>query len=454
MKKIFLSMLSSVLLAACGGGSGGKSGEPAAIDPVQAASAAAPVESSEDEASVMTPPDDDPVAELAEETEGAGGAAASDFELAGYVPAPGPGDAPHAAAVLAQAAPAAAAATLYVSPKGKDANPGTASEPFRSIARAAKAARPGTRVLVAPGTYSGGFRTTASGSAGAGISYVSSVKWGARIVPPANSRNKTAWDNRGSHVDIVGFDIDGSNPQGGTPWSAGIYSSGSYDSIRRNHVHHIAQASRCNGAGGSAIGVDSYHHGVEAAVIANLVHDIGPASCRFVQGIYVSTSGRVSNNVVYRVSAAGIHLWHDARNVTITNNTVTGSNTGIIVGAGNFYHGAQPNDHTAVYNNIVYDNKYGISEQGKTGLNNSYRNNLVFQNASYDFRLKNGLKHTGTVRAAPMFVDDPRGAKPNLKISAGSPAVGKATPDLAESTDFDGRARDARAGYDIGALQH
>ncbi|UUZ54449.1 hypothetical protein LP419_39895 [Massilia sp. H-1] len=32
-----------------------------------------------------------------------------------------------------------------------------------------------------------------------------------------------------------------------------------------------------------------------------------------MQGIYVSTSGRVKNNVVYRVAEGGIHLWHDAR---------------------------------------------------------------------------------------------------------------------------------------------
>lgn len=67
------------------------------------------------------------------------------------------------------------------------------------------------------------------------------------------------------------------------------------------------------------------------------------------------------NNVVYRVAETGIHLWHDARNVIITNNTVTTSNTGIVVGGGNFYFVSGPNDHTAVYSNIVYDNKMAIS---------------------------------------------------------------------------------------------
>ena len=91
---------------------------------------------------------------------------------------------------------------------------------------------------------------------------------------------------------------------------------------------------------------------------------------------------------------------------------------------------------------------------GKTGRNNTYRNNLVYQNARYDWQLKNGLTHTGTVSSAPLFVDNSRAASPSLKLSASSPAVGRATPTHAESTDFAGRPRDARAGYDIGALQH
>lgn len=96
----------------------------------------------------------------------------------------------------------------------------------------------------------------------------------------------------------------------------------------------------------------------------------------------------------------------------------------------------------------------GISEQGKTGLHNTYRNNLVYQNSSYNWRLKNGLQHVGTVSAAPLFVGDARNAQPRLRPSAASPAVGRGSAEHAESTDFDGRPRNARAGYDIGAYQH
>lgn len=337
---------------------------------------------------------------------------------------------------------------LYVSPSGNDANPGTAAKPFRTLARAARASRPSTTVFVAPGTYPGGFKTTVHGSSNGRIYYVSTTKWGARIVK--SGKAKTAWDNRGNYVDIVGFRVDGT----GSTWTGGIYNGGSYDVIRGNWVHHIAKGASCNSAGGSAIGVDSYFRGVSGSVIGNLVHDIGPAGCRYVQGIYISTTGMVKNNVVYRVAEGGIHLWHDARSVIITNNTVTTSNTGIIIGGGDYYHAKGPSNHNRVYNNIVFDNKMGISEQGSTGTSNTYRNNLVYQNSTYNWRLKNGLTHSGTVTSHPLFVSYTRTGTPNLTLLPGSPAIGRATYLDAPAVDFEGRPRNSGTGFDIGAYQH
>ena len=149
-----------------------------------------------------------------------------------------------------------------------------------------------------------------------------------------------------------------------------------------------------------------------------------------------------------------IHLWHDAHNVIITNNTVTTSNTGIIVGGGDYYHTSGPNDNTLVYNNIVFDNRMGISEQGKTGTHNSYRNNLVYQNSTYNWQLKNGLTHTNTVTSNPLFVGYTRTGTPDLRITSSSPAVGRGTATQALSYDFADRPRNSSTGYDIGAYQH
>jgi hypothetical protein len=351
--------------------------------------------------------------------------------------------------------PAPATYNLYVGPNGSDTNPGTAQAPFKTIARAAKDALPGTTVHVAPGSYAGGFKTTANGTATDRIAFVSTTRWGAKLVPPENSTSRTAWDNRGSYVDIVGFEVDGAAHRGGARWTTGLYSGGSYDSIRNNHVHHIASDTQCAGAGGGAgIGVDSYYRGVHSDVIGNTVHDIGPTGCRSLQGIYVNTPSTVKNNIVYRVAEAGIQLWHDAHNVIIANNTIANSNIGIVVGGGDYYFTKGPNDNTHVHDNIVYDNKTGISEQGATGKNNTYRNNLVSQNATANWSLRNGLTHSGTIDAAPQFVAYTRSGTPDLRLSPSSPAIGKGGGKYAHPVDLGGGPRTASTGYDIGAYQH
>ena len=342
---------------------------------------------------------------------------------------------------------------FYVSPTGSDSAAGTKAAPFKTLARAAQAVtKAGTTVFVAPGTYAGGIRTTASGTASSRIYWVSTTKWGAKIVPPAKSTNKTAWDNRGNYVSIIGFDVDGSKIGSGTKWVLGIYTGGSYNVIQGNRVHHMATTIPCNSAGGSAIGVDSYYKGVKGDVIGNVVHDIGPAGCTYVQGIYHSTSGTIKNNVVYRVGSAAIHLWHDATDLQIVNNTVSSSVFGIIVGGGDFYFTKAGANNVHVHNNIVYDNKYGISEQGTTGKGNTYKNNLVTKNTTYNYQLRNGLTHTGTISSEPLFAGYSRtAATPNYKLTASSPAIGRGLATYAPKTDIDGKARGGS--IDLGAYQ-
>jgi hypothetical protein len=361
------------------------------------------------------------------------------------------------AAVLMGAAGSASAASIpattynyYVATTGNDSNPGTKAAPFKTLVRAAKSAtRPSTTVWVAPGTYAGSFKTTASGTASGRIYWVSTTKWGAKVIP--NGTANTIWDNRGSYVNIVGFDIDGSTKSSVTH---GVYTGGSYSVIQENHVHHIAKGATCTSGGGEAIGSDSYYNGAWNDVISNSVHDIGPASCKYIQGIYISTSGSVKNNVVYRVGEAAIHLWHDANHVTITNNTVATSHYGILVGGGDFYHTSAGDDYTVVNNNILIDNGYGIEEEGKTGTHNSYNNNLVYANGTA-ISLRNGLSAKNTVSSNPLFVSYSKSmTTPNFHLTSSSPAIGRGIATGAYPTDFDGKPRNATTGYDIGAYQH
>jgi parallel beta-helix repeat protein len=467
----------AVLLTACGGGmSDTNAGQ---------SQTAANLTSSTEQSAANSAATTVPNAADAARAPAAEAAAAGNFELSGYDSNPLSGaqadaSAPAAAATETQAAPAdgaprllaeisasaptmsaatttpATAYNYYVSPTGSDTAAGTKAAPFKTLARAAKAATAaGTTVWVAPGTYAGGIKTTANGTAAARIYWVSTTKWGAKIVPPSSSSNNNAWDNRGNYVSIIGFDVDGTNSGSGTKWTHGIYTGGSYGMIQDNHIHHLARSVACTSAGGSAIGVDSYYHGVKTDIVSNVVNDIGPAGCTYVQGIYVSTSGTIKNNLVYRVGAVGIHLWHDATDVVITNNTVTSSNFGMVIGGGDFYYTSAGANNVYVANNIVYDNKYGISEQGTTGKNNKYVNNLVFQNPTYNISLRNGLVATGTISSNPLFKAYSRtAATPDYHLTTSSPAIGRGTATNAYATDLDGKPRNATTGYDLGAYQH
>jgi len=459
----------AVLLTACGGGMN---------EAGQQSQTAAAVTSSADQSAANVAATTPNAADAAAAANAAGAgtteAAAGNFELSGYDSTPAstgatqaqaPADgAPRLLGAISASSPTVSAATTtpattynyYVSPNGSDTAAGTKAAPFKTLARAVKAAtKASTTVWVAPGTYAGGIKTTANGTAAGRIYWVSTTKWGAKIVPPSSSSNNNAWDNRGNYVSIIGFDVDGTNSGSGTKWTHGIYTGGSYGMIQDNHIHHVARSVACTSAGGSAIGVDSYYHGVKSDIVGNVVNDIGPAGCTYVQGIYVSTSGTIKNNLVYRVGAVGIHLWHDATDVIITNNTVTSSNFGMVVGGGNFYYTSAGANNVYVANNIIYDNKYGISEQGTTGKNNKYVNNLVFQNPSYNFSLRNGLKDTGTISSNPLFkAYSKTAATPDFHLSSSSPAIGRGTATNAYPTDLDGKPRNASTGYDIGAYQN
>ncbi|HYG90222.1 MAG TPA: right-handed parallel beta-helix repeat-containing protein [Azospirillum sp.] len=298
---------------------------------------------------------------------------------------------------------------LYVSTSGSDSNAGTQASPFRTIQKASTEASAGTTVHVAPGTYEGGFQTTASGSADAPIRYVSDVKWGAKIVPGTGNDKYEAWDNRGSNVVIDGFEVDGSASQGGTPWLFGIYTAGSNSVVQNSKVHDILQGSDAmaeanTGVGGAGIMGDGWTGGTDIKVLNNEVYNIGPAgeSSSLVHGVYMATSGQVQDNLVYHVVGDGITTWHDATNLKILDNVVAKANgVGIMIGSGDHYNTSGPNDYTQVVDNIVYDNAKGIEEYGETGSHNSYVNNHVNQNGT-DWNLQNGLTpiNSGSAAAA------------------------------------------------------
>lgn len=333
---------------------------------------------------------------------------------------------------------------LYVATTGSDSNPGTQAAPFKTITKASQAATPGTLVHVAPGTYPGGFQTTKSGTASARIGYISDTKWGAKIVPASSSGGGTGWSNRGQYVDIVNFEIDGKSNGG---WKNGLSSTGSYSVMQGNHIHHVADKVTCDSQGGSGINTSSWYDGYHIDVIGNVVHHIGITGCKYIQGIYTSTSGKVKNNLVYNIGNWGIHLWHDARELDIANNTIVNSGGGITVGGGGYYRQQAPADNVHVSNNIVAGNDKGIWEQGDNGSHNTYTNNITFNNARGNLSVGNSAK-SGNLTVDPQFV-----SASDFHLKPTSPAIDKGAATYAPANDIDGGARPHGGGIDIGAYE-
>ncbi len=332
---------------------------------------------------------------------------------------------------------------LYVSPTGSDSNPGTSTRPFRQVAKAARVATAGTIVHVAPGTY-GYVESTRSGTQAAPITFVSTSKWRAKISAPGSTN---AWTNTGQWVRIQNFEITGSK-------YSGIMSTASNTRFLGNHIHDM-RPPNCS-RGGAGIELQNYNErNVDS--IGNVIHAIKSPTpnCGLIHGIYYQGpyGGRILNNLVYDTSGWGIHLWHNANHVVITNNTVTrNAQGGMVIGGSLEGNDLAPGiDYgTVVTNNIVVRNGYwGIREMGRVGRN-IYANNLLYGNASGAYSLKGGGRPTGTVVRDPLFVN------PSLKdfrIRKGSPAIDRGTSLKAPGYDKNLMRRPQGATFDIGAYE-
>ena len=433
----------AVLLTACGGGMSD-------TDAGQTRTAAAVVDSatSQSDATVAAPAfgANASTAAVADATD-AGAVAAAEAN-----PGTADGDTRLLASTVTVAAAAPSIYHLYVSTAGADSNTGTLAMPFRTITRAAKAAKPSTTVHVAAGPYNESVKTTLHGTATARIRYVSDTKWGAKVV---GIGTEGMWTNNGNYTDIDGFDISG-------PGRLGILNYASYTLMSNNHIHNLRITGGCTGSGGAGI-VNANYSGSDGDIIGNVVHDIGvPGSCNGVQGIYSSNlRGKIYNNIVYRVSAFGIHLWHAATGVVIANNTVfangsSGMGGGIVTGSGDSPGGMQLKD-TKVINNIVYNNpgvsitQYCYSGVNCIGTGNITANNLVYGNGR-GISLKTGTA-TGTIALNPLFVNYQANGTGNYRLRSSSPAANKGLASSAPTYDIDNVARPKGAALDIGAYE-
>jgi len=353
-----------------------------------------------------------------------------------------------AAAVLSACGGSAYAANWYVAMNGNDSAAGSAAAPFATIYKASTVAAAGDTVHVAPGTYYGGFTTTKDGNSTARLTYISTVPWGAKLVPDMASAEDRAWDQHGDYVDVIGFEVDG---QSSGKWVDGIITRGLNVTIKNNYIHHIANTGSCISNGGSGIAFGDYWGGTGVVVDGNVLHDIGLDGCIYFHAIYPSGPGTIKNNVIYRVKGGvGVHIYHDARDLYVVNNTITESNMAIHVAPGGYYNTTK-RENVYVINNIAAYNTKGILESpsgaGTLGVNYFY-NNLSYGNTDYNFSTVNS--RSGDITTDPKFLPS---ATRFAAIHSSSPAMNAGSTSHMPAADIDGTVRSVTA-PDIGAYEY
>jgi len=279
---------------------------------------------------------------------------------------------------------------LYVSASsGNDANPGTQSAPWRTLAKAVATASAGDTVVLEPGTYGGVGQTTnfsRSGTTSAPIVFTS--------VPGAPKATIHGYVRiTGSNLHLDSFLFEGptgaivaktsENPGGQEVQVSIMYGSGvelTNSEVKDNAWHagvFISQATGIHLSG------DYIHDNGDASTGANLDHGV-----YWCSGSGSITDSRIEDNVAY-----GVQLYPSATNVTVSHDTISGNGRGGVIVS----HEASDN---TISNNLITGNKeYGIRAYSLTGSGNVAKENLIWDSGQATYG--SGITFTGTVTVNP-----------------------------------------------------
>jgi hypothetical protein len=317
-------------------------------------------------------------------------------------------------------------ARIVASPRGSDrAGAGTSTRPYRTLSKAASVVRPGDTVYARAGTF-GPFVIKRSGTPRRPITFRPYPGEKASITGPhgAPSRTRAAVAIYGSHVRLMGFDIE--NPSGRgisalnvrdlvvkrnrvhATWSNPIIATGHRVTIEGNVVSDGITSNRASDAVGfwpAAIGTWSRRSGEPSSNVVirdNHIHKtwgegIVPAHARDVL---------IAGNVVHDTWSANIYLT-EVRDVVVERNYLysTGARfnrngraaDGIVISNEGARTGGSPDKpftrDVLIRNNIVWRAGYGIWfwYDPSRNTNNAYGNVRVVHNMVKDTARKNVL---------------------------------------------------------------
>jgi hypothetical protein len=330
--------------------------------------------------------------------------------------------------------------TRFVSVGGSDANPGTRSAPWRSLAKAVSAAVPGDTIVISAGTY--GARGTrllvsTSGTASAPITFVGDP---AGPMPTVLGFVRVS----ASHVRLRGLLFDGPTGAVLTPTSSNPLGEEVQIAVYGDHVE----------ISGSEIRNNKWHAGIyldgadDVRILGNHIHDNGnfnrPEQANLDHGIYFARgSGLVANNVIEHNLAHGVQLYPYASNVVVQQNTIVrNGKAGVIIGK------AAANN--LIVNNIVAHNTdNSIRSHSLTGTGNVARDNVIWANGNGNL----GTQTTGITLLANLVADPRFTSTTNYRLTTTSPARDRANPNHSTPTDRDNIPRPQGPAPDIGAYE-
>ena len=364
-----------------------------------------------------------------------------------------------------------AGATYYVAAGGSDSNPGTQSQPFRTIQRAADIVSPGDTVLVGDGTYtmtagnacgSAVVCLTRGGTSSAPVTFRSINPQGAKINGQSNSvRYGFEFRSAANYIRIEGFEVYGMGNGSGDASGFVIYNGGHDVLIAGNDIHDVGRLCTDTTNGETGIFIANANVTVEA----NSIHDIG----RFApgeNGCSMSTSYYTNHD--HGVYVNGNSTAAGANNATIVNNVFWNNARGWSV---QVYPGSIAN-LSILNNTFANPNPYsdGHIIMGASTTNGRIVNNVFYnpKTAGINFYagshsnlvVANNLSSRAVSTATPggvSFLNNLQNVDPQLNSSfqpsSISPAVDAGMTLSGVPDDIAGTSRPQGAAWDIGAFE-
>lgn len=367
---------------------------------------------------------------------------------------PNPGD-----STLGSALPTPLAAStgqaFYVATTGNDANPGTQTQPWKTIQKAMNALQSGQIAYVRAGTYETGGTFGTSNDSQFWSANCSATGPCSILAYPGEQPIIHGWIKiTGSYLRLSGFIIEG-------PLSTDVTScterramqiefSGGHDvEISHNEIRNNDYHAGIYLAGVSHIQIrNNYIHDNGRFTIAN-DPCTGSATWNVDHGIYwssVSGGGNlVAENVFEHNRGHGIQLYPNAFDVIVTQNTfITNGNSGVYLSSGS--------DRITVINNVVAYNTGNQQMQILSGNANVVMRNVVYSPNSGWNAIENSTSSvvTDNTFSDPLFVNM---SGHDYHVLSGSPAINRALLAYSLTYAMDGQVRPQGAGPDIGAYE-